>query len=144
MNTDTATLNLCEQDSMLLQTAEARVETPVDKRSKYLRILFDTGSKISFITTRAEGFLNLVTKRSKQFKSFGNNQMKQELENLEIIIKTLNHEKILANTFVSDICSPIYSRTLNFCRQKHRHISNLNFAESNAESKAHDLDILIG
>ena len=64
--------------------------------------------------------------------------MKQELEKVDIVIKTLNHEKILVNTFVSDVCLPINSQKLNFCRQKYRHLSNLNFADSNAENKALD------
>ena len=41
--------------------------------------------------------------------------MKQELENVDIAIKTLSHKKILLNTFVSDISLPINSQTLNFC-----------------------------
>ena len=43
--------------------------------------------------------------------------MKQELENVDIAIKTLSHKKILLNTFVSDISLPINSQKLNFCMQ---------------------------
>ena len=59
-------------------------------------------------------------------------------------MKTLNHEKILVNTFASEMCLPLNSQTLNFCRQKYRHLSYLNFADSNAENKTPDTDILIG
>ena len=43
--------------------------------------------------------------------------MKQELENVDIVIKTLSHKKILVNTFVCDISLPINSQKLNFCIQ---------------------------
>ena len=62
LNAGIATLNLCQQNSVLLETAQARVETPDDKRSKLLRILFDNGSQISFITPKAKRLLNLCAK----------------------------------------------------------------------------------
>ena len=104
---------------MFLQTAQARAETSDSKRSKYLIVLFDTVSQVFFITPRANILLNWVAKGGKQFsiKSFGKNEMKQELENVDIVIKTLSHKKILLNTFVSDISLPINSQKLNFCMQ---------------------------
>ena len=105
LNAGIATLNLCQQNSVLLETAQARVETPDGKRSKLLRILFDNGSQISFITPKAKRLLNLGAKRSNKYsiKPFGNNEIKRELENVDIVINTLNHEKILMNTLVSDL-----------------------------------------
>ena len=102
---------------MFLQTAQARAETSDSKRSKYLIVLFDTVSQVFFITPRANILLNWVAKGGKQFsiKSFGKNEMKQELENVDIVIKTLSHKKILLNNFVSDISLPINSQKLNFC-----------------------------
>ena len=47
MNTGLATLNLCQQDAVFLQTAQASVETLDGTRSKYLKILFHTGSQVS-------------------------------------------------------------------------------------------------
>ena len=87
MSTEIATFNLYEQGSVLLQTTQARLETLVCKRSNYLRILFNTGSEVSLITPRAKCLLNLVAKGSKQLsiKSFGYNEMKQELENVDIV-----------------------------------------------------------
>ena len=104
---------------MFLQTAQARAETSDSKRSKYLIVLFDTVSQVFFITPRANILLNWVANGGKQFsiKSFGKNEMKQELENVDIAIKTLSHKKILLNTFVSDISLPINSQKLNFCIQ---------------------------
>ena len=52
---------------VLLETAKARVETPDGQKSKYLGILFDTGSQVCFITRRAKGLLHLVAKGSKKF-----------------------------------------------------------------------------
>ena len=87
MSTEIATFNLCQQGSVLLQTTQALLETPACERSKYLRILFNTGSEVSLITQRGKCLLNLVAKGSKQFSvtSFGYNEMKQELENVDIV-----------------------------------------------------------
>ena len=87
MSTEIATFNLFQQGFVLLQTTQARLETPACKRSKYLRIFFNTGSEVSLITPRGKCLLNLVAKGSKQFSvtSFGYNEMKQELENLDIV-----------------------------------------------------------
>ena len=43
LNAGMANLNLCQQNSVLLETAQARIETPDGKRSKLWRILFDNG-----------------------------------------------------------------------------------------------------
>ena len=105
-----------------LETAQVRVETPDGKRSKLLKILFDNGSQISFITPKTKRLLKLGVKRSNKYsiKPFGNNEIKTELENLDIVISTLNHEKFLMNTVVSDICLPIHSQEINFCKQNYK------------------------
>ena len=124
LNVGIATLNLCQKNSVLLETAQPRVETPDCKRSKLLRILFDNGSHVSFITPKAKRLLNLGAKGSNKYsikpfgnnktkkelenvrsnkysiKPFGNNEIKKELENVDIVINTLNHEKILMKTLV--------------------------------------------
>ena len=60
---------------MLLETAQANVEAPDGKRSKILRILFDNGSHISFITPKPKRLSNLGAKGSNKYsiKPFGNN-----------------------------------------------------------------------
>ena len=80
LNAGIATLNLCQQNSVLLETAQARVETSDVKRSKLLRILFDNGSQISFITPKGKRLLNLGAKGSNKYsiKPFGNNEIKRE------------------------------------------------------------------
>ena len=90
--------------------------------------------------------MNLDTKGSNKYsiKPFGNNEIKKELENVYIVINTLNHEKVLMNTLVSDICVPINSQEINFCKQSYKHLSNLNFVDNNTESKALKIDALIG
>ena len=82
--------------------------------------------------------MNLGAEGSNKYsiEPFGNNEIKKELENVDIVINTLNHEKILMNTLVSDTCLPINSQEINFCKQNYKHLSNLNFADNNTESKA--------
>ena len=50
----------------------------------------------------------------------------------------------MRKTLVSDICLPINSQEINFCKQNYKHLSNLNFADNNTESKAFEIDVLIG
>ena len=64
LNDGIGTLNLCQQNSLLLETVQARVETPDGKRSNLLRILFDMGSQISFISPKAKRLWNLGVKGS--------------------------------------------------------------------------------
>ena len=53
--------------------------------------------------------MNLGVKRSNEYSEepFGDNEIKKELENVDIVINTLNHEKILMNKLVSGTCLPI-------------------------------------
>ena len=146
LNAPIATLNLWQQNSVPLEIAQARVESPDGKRSKVLRILFDNGSQIFFITPKAKKLLNLGAKGSNKYsiKPFGNNEIKKELENVDIVINTLNHEKILINTLVCEICLPINSQKISFCKQNYKHWSNLNFGDNNTENKALKIHVLIG
>ena len=63
---------------------------------------------------------------------------------MDIFINTLNHEKILINTLMSDICLPTNSQEIMFYKQSYKHLSNLNFGNNNTESKALEIGVLIG
>ena len=63
---------------------------------------------------------------------------------MDIVINILNHKEILMNTLVSDVCLPINSQEIIFCKQNYKHLSNLNFADNITESKALEINILIG
>lgn len=104
------------------------------------RISLDDGKwKVGDKTEKDDkNFLNAGTAQ----KPFGNDEIKKELENVDIVINTLNHEKISVNTLLSDICLPINSQEINFCKQHYKHLPNLNFADT--ESKALEIDVLIG
>ena len=106
------------------------------------RISLDDGKwKVGDKTEKDDkSFLNAGTAQ----KPFGNDEIKKELENVDIVINTLNHEKISVNTLLSDICLPINSQEKNFCKQNYKHLSNLNFADNNTKSKTLEIDALIG
>ena len=63
LNAEIATLNLCHQNSAHLETTQARVKTFDDKRSKQLRIFFDNGSQVSFITLKAKKVIEFRRQR---------------------------------------------------------------------------------
>ena len=56
MDTEIATSNLCQQDAVFLQAAQARAKTQDVIRLKYLKIPFDTVSQFSFIAPRVKGY----------------------------------------------------------------------------------------
>ena len=62
---------------------------------------------------------------------------------MDIAINTLSNEKILMNTLASDICL-LNSQEINFSKKNNKHLSNLNFADNNTESKVLEIDVLIG
>ena len=63
---------------------------------------------------------------------------------MDIVFNTFNHEKVLINKLVSDICLPINSQEINLCKENYKHLSNWNFADKNAESKTLEIDVVIG
>ena len=84
-----------------------------------MRILFHSGSQISFISPKTKRLRNLGVKGSNKYsiKPFANNEIKKELENVDIVFNTFNHEKVLINKLVSDICLPINSQEINLCKE---------------------------
>ena len=126
LNDGIGTLNLCQQNSLLLETVQARVETPDGKRSNLLRTLFHSGLQICFISPNTKRLLNIGVKGSNKYsiKPFANNEIKKELENVDIVFNTFNHEKVLINKLVSDICLPINSQEIHLCKQNYKHLSN--------------------
>ena len=63
---------------------------------------------------------------------------------MDIVFNTFNHEKVLINKLVSDICLPINSQEINLCKENYKHLSNWNFADKNAESKTLEIDVVKG
>ena len=64
---------------VLLQTATAQVASTNEQVKKKLRLFFDIGSQMSYITPKARDELKLVTLRNHQqiTKTFGNAQQQK-------------------------------------------------------------------
>ena len=88
--------------TVLLQTARAKVSDINNQNLEHFRILFDSGSQLSYISPEVRKKLNLRTigKRELTIKSFGGGRQTKELDVVEFIIKT-NTGPVKVEAFVS-------------------------------------------
>lgn len=99
-----------DKNNILLQTARALITSNKAKCSANLRLLFDSGSQLSYISPRAQKLLNLSTVDSKDIliKTFGGNQSVNTLNQVRFFVHDISgKEKIDVSAFVSDICKPL-------------------------------------
>ena len=137
-----ALLNVNKIDSILLQTARAKVCSTDEKECQNLRLLFDSGSQLSYISPRARNKLKLKTLGTKDMslKTFGNMKDKKVFDRVNFAVKQMVI-LIFTNAFVSDIC---YPQVINIAQENYSHLRNLKLADSNPENLPMDIDILIG
>ena len=140
-------MNVNKIDSILLQTARAKVCSTDEKECQNLRLLFDSGSQLSYISPRARNKLKLKTLGTKDvsLKTFGNMKDKKVFDRVNFAVKSRDGNlNIYVNAFVSDICYPIEEQVINIAQENYSHLRNLKLADSNPENLPMDIDILIG
>ena len=145
-NTESNVSLVIDRNQILLQTARARVSSVDDKNFANLRILFDSGSQLSYISPRARKILKLKTEktRSVNLKTFGENATENTLDEVKLCVKdSKNNESIYVNAFVNKICQPLTGQHINFAVKEHEHLQNLKLADSN-DNESLFIDILIG
>ena len=115
------------------------------KMEKNLRILFDSGSQMTFISEKARNQLNLktVSKQSISVKSFGNNENMKKLDREQFCIKGTNGENLYASAYVSNICLSLNSQKIEVAKQKYDHLKEIKLADSNPYNSDLEVDILI-
>ena len=96
-------INLSQFNNVLLQTARAKVYSVNEKQCKNLRILFDSGSQLSYITPRARNALDLQTVDQKEIaiKVFGKTEETKTLDRVNICIKSRDSN---LNIYMSQQC----------------------------------------
>ncbi|XP_057299451.1 uncharacterized protein LOC130630070 [Hydractinia symbiolongicarpus] len=146
-NVTPANINIAsDRNNVLLQTAMATVTSCDGNFSAKLRILFDSGSQLSYITPQARKKLNLktVSKKELSIKVFGGEHSTKKLDLVKFEIKsTISNESINVSTFVNDICKPVSGQTINFAVENYEHLQGLRLADQNFSDDLH-VDILIG
>ena len=123
-----AILNLSKVNAILLQTARAKVMSPNNGEATNMRILFDSGSQLSYITPEARSFLQLnsLGTYNTHFKTFGNSTPDKQLEKVKVLVQTRDSlGSTYLEAFVSDICYPIEQQVINIAKAEYTHLQTL-------------------
>ena len=145
-NVTSTSLSGSSKNIGLLQTAQATVCDTKEKHSAKLRILFDSGSQLSYITPETKKRLRLpvLEKSELLIKTFGNRNYSKVLEKVKVCVKGINGINVYVSALVSEICTPISGQFIDFTQHSYPHLQNLDLADSNPSGKGLDIDILIG
>ena len=141
------TLNLSEVDAVLLQTARAMITDTDNGRKAQLRVLFDSGAQLSYITPEARNRLCLKSLGVHQvtLKTFGNEAIMRDLEKVRFRVHLRKGtSSISVDAYVSDICYPVEHQAIDLAKAEYRHLQNLHLADSNPENLPLQIDVLIG
>ncbi len=119
--------------TVLLQTAQAQVTDISRQNSEQCRILFDSGSQMSYITPELRRKLKLRTigKRELTIKSF-----------VELFVET-KVGPVRVEAFVSEISYPLKDQNTEMAVKNYEHLRNLELADKN-DSNFVNIDFLIG
>ena len=130
----------------MLQTAQANVSDVNGRNSTTLRILFDSGSQLSYITEEAKKRLHLqaIEKSEVLIKTFGNRDDSKTLEKVRFCVKGKNGISVYVTALTSEICTPISGQFVDFTKHSYSHLRDLELADSNPSGKGLEVDIVIG
>ena len=112
----------------LLQTAIASIN------GVHCRLLFNSGSQLSYISPSLFEKLNLKSEGTQQFKLniFGANSTVKNLDYVKLEIESFsNTESIFVKCYVKDICKPIPNQYINFAKNSYPHLKHLSLADYN-------------
>ena len=139
--------------SVLLQTAKIFVSRADDPNHRIqARLIFDTGSQRSYVSTRLRNALQLPTinQETLMIKTFGSETGQiQSRDLVQLCVQGMTSETHLyVNAYaVPIICSPLQNQAVNFAASTYQHLSGLLLADSiSADENENnvEVDVLIG
>ena len=128
-----------------LQTATANVSKPNESKNKSMRILFDLGSQMSYISPDAAKELKLSSKETKDIciKTFGGRIESKTLNVYKINVATNDGPEML-EVCCNEICQPVRNNYL-YDVSSLPEFRNLQVADNGLKSESRlPIDILIG
>ena len=131
-------------NTVLLQTAKAKIENTEKSKLREGRILFDSGSQLSYVTPKLSEKLKLKTIGKKELciQTFGNKKSVKTLPLVEFYVKT-SKGRVPVQAYVSDISQPISKQKTVECSKMYKHLRGLKLADPNYDSSI-EIDILLG
>ena len=150
-NTPTTTALQCTNAKVpvLLQTARARVfKVASPKATREVRIVFDSGSQRSYITSNVKKMLNLDSKFTetmliKTFGSTKNGKQTCDVVSIGILLKDGGMLELSLLT-VPLICEPLCGQPISCISENYEYISRLELADHSYREDKLNVDILIG
>ena len=144
-----ATMYIDATTSILLQTAKAKGWSKANpKNNMNVRILLDSGSQRSYVTSRVKNKLNLpVTgSESHMINTFGSTS--ETTQNCDIVSLSVgndhNNGRNLKTYVVPTICAPINNQATHAVQSTYEHLRGLRLANCNEISNEFEVDVLIG
>ena len=137
--------------SVLLQTAKIFVSRADDPNHRIqARLIFDTGSQRSYVSTRLKNALQLPTINQETLITFGSETGQiQSRDLVQLCVQGMTSETFLyVNAYaVPIICSPLQNQAVSFAASTYQHLSGLLLADSISadENESNvEVDVLIG
>ena len=141
----TTTVSNKAKGTVLLQTAKAMAVNDVNSKTAQVRILLDTGSQRTYITSRLKSKLNLSPVKSEtlHLNTFGDERYtKQQCHVVNLRLQGSQGEIEISALCFPRICSAV-SAKVNI--DNYAHLQDLELADmSIAETSQQDVDVLIG
>ncbi|CAB3997366.1 G2 M phase-specific E3 ubiquitin- ligase [Paramuricea clavata] len=147
---ETRNYHACLQDSVLLQTAKAKVGVGNKKLTTEVRVIFDSGSQRSYLTQRVRNKLQLPTgsTESLRIKTFGEceTELTASCETVNLAVGDITgRTRTQVEAFVVPvICAPLGNQEIDRAQVEYKHLSDLNLADNNEGDGVAEIDLLIG
>ena len=133
---------------ILLQTARANVRSPHGGNSCNVRILFDSCSQKSYISSRLRSKLSLLPIGSYTvlIQTFGNNEPSlKECSIVQFALECQDNLTVFINAYeVELICGPITNQTIEIAQQCYPHLQGLPLADHSRGDEDLEIDVMIG
>ena len=134
---------------ILLQTAKAAIYRPGQRNEKFLaRLILDSGSQRSYVTTTVKDKLRLPSERKQTIsvKTFGSTEENtQSVDVVHLCITTEHGDDVQLSAFVIPlICDPLQSQSIVHASVTHAHLRGLKLADYSTGEDDIMVDILVG
>ena len=132
----TSTLYVNAKNSVLLQTATAIVSNPTSMKLVQARLIFDSGSQRTYISSRLRKALDLPSLRAENLliKKFGGDtEEPSQYDVVQFCVTRLGGGGLnlyVEGYSVPSICAPLSQQKIEFAKSSYEHLSSLELADS--------------
>ena len=136
---------------VFLQTAVTRVSKTglIDGQNVLARIIFDTASQRSYVSSKITNKLNLNKIKTERVKISTFGEKTEEIKDCDLVelfvINPYTNFKLKMNVLsVSKICNKLQAQDLQYARERYSHLADIKFADECPPDAEIEVDILVG